>query len=282
MKFLVHILLFSFCTAQVSHAESNKIIKWVDKNGVTHYGDKPPMPDTSQKTTVLNKEGITVKSVSQEKINHEADEAAAKLTRHDSALLASYNSVEEIDIARDRNTKIDEIALESLRQQLTNLRQKLGEQNKKLAGMAKKKQKIPMALVIERKQTIAEIARIEPQITSKTLEIDAIRKRYDADKVRFSELKPRDFALVDLKNKRKNLAELEIWKQDAQKRVEFYRAESLRMKRANDAVPPNISEGLLSASNELARAEEEITAAKSTIKKNEQSFSNKDKASTTP
>lgn len=282
MKFLVHILLFSFCTAHVSHAESNKIIKWVDKNGVTHYGDKPPMPDTAQKTTVLNKEGITVKSVSQEKTNHEADEAAAKLTRHDSALLASYNSVEEIDIARDRNTKIDEIALESLRQQLINLKQTLGEQNKKLVGIAKKKQPIPMTLVKDRKQTLVEIARVEPQITSKAAEIETIRQRYEADKVRFAELKPRDFALVELKNKRKNLAELEVWKQDAQKRVEYYQAESLRMKRANNAIPSNISDGLLSASNELARAEEEITAAKSTIKKNEQSFSNKDKASTTP
>lgn len=282
MKFLVHILLFFFCTAQVSHAESNKIIKWVDKNGVTHYGDKPPMPDTTQKTTVLNKEGITVKNVSQEKTNHDADEAAAKLTRHDSALLASYNSVEEIDIAKDRNTKIDEIALESLRQQLTNLKQRLGEQNKKLVGMSKKKQPIPMALVKERKQTLSEIALTEPKITSKAAEIETIRQRYDADKARFSELKPRGYELIELKNKRKNLAELEAWKQDAQKRVEFYQAESLRMKRTNDVVPQAVTEGLLNASKELARAEEEISAAKSIIKKNEQSFSNKNTTVDTP
>jgi Domain of unknown function (DUF4124) len=273
MKLIAYIFLFLMTIPTASHAESNKIIKWVDKDGVTHYDDKPPMPESANKASVLNKEGITVKKIEEARIDAEAEQAAAKMTRHDSALLASYNSAEEIDIAKERNTRIDLIALDSLKAQLAAQKNTLVQHKKTMVQFVKRKQAVPADLIQQVKKTQADISATEKNITSKNIEIAAIQKRYDDDKARFLELKPRDYALVDIKNKRKNLAELENWRQEAQKRVDFYQSETLRFKRSNQAIPSNIADGLLSATRELARADEEIAATKLVIRKNEQSFS---------
>jgi hypothetical protein len=275
MKQLAYLFLLLLVATFPCHADTKKIIKWVDKDGVTHYDDKPPMPDSAKKASVLNKDGIVVKKIEQTQINQEAEQAAAKLTRHDSALLASYNSAEEIDIAKERNTRIDLIALDNLQTQLASQKQMFSGQKKKIGEYIEKKQRIPAKLLQEVKKTQADIRVTEKSIADKNIEIAAVQKRYDDDKARYLELKPRDYALVDLKNKRKNLAELEAWRMDAEKRVDFYRAESLRHKRANETVPQNVAEGLLSASKELARAEEEIAIAKQQIRQNEKSFSQK-------
>lgn len=279
MKLIAYIFLLLVTATNVSHAESKKIIKWVDKDGVTHYDDKPPMPETANKSSVLNKEGITVKKIEQERIDADAEQAAAKMTRHDSALLASYNSAEEIDIAKERNTRIDLIAVENLNLQLASQKQLLAEHKKKMVELIKRKKPVPADLIQEVKKTQADISATEKNISAKNIEIAAIQKRYDDDKARFLELKPRDYALVDIKNKRKNLAELEAWRGDAQRRVDFYQSESLKYKRTNEHIPSNISDGLLSSSRELARANEEIAAAKLMIRKNEQTLSQKQNAS---
>lgn len=275
MKQLAHLFLLLLVAVSTCHADSKNIIKWVDKDGVTHYDDKPPMPDSAKKASVLNKEGIEVKKIEQTQINPEAEQAAAQLTRHDSALLASYNSAEEIDIAKERNTRIDFIALENLQTQLKAQQQTLAGQKKKVSEHIKNKQPIPAHLLQEVKKTQADIRVTEKRVTDKNIEIAAVQKRYDDDKARYLELKPRDYALVDLKNKRKNLAELEAWRLEAEKRVDFYRAESLRHRRSNESIPQNIAEGLLSASKELARAEEEIALATQQIRQNEKNFSQK-------
>lgn len=189
MKQLAYLFLSLLVATFSCHADTKKIIKWVDKDGVTHYDDKPPMPDSATKASVLNKDGIVVKKIEQTQINQEAEQAAAKLTRHDSALLASYNSAEEIDIAKERNTRIDFIALDNLQRQLTTQKQTFAEQKKKMVEHIKKKQPLPTKLMQEVKKTQADIRVTEKSIADKNIEISAVQKRYDDDKARYLELK---------------------------------------------------------------------------------------------
>jgi len=273
MRRFAYILILLLAVVPASFADNKKIIKWVDNDGVTHYDDKPPMPESAKKASVLNKEGIEVKKISQEPSDYQTEQAAAQLNRRDAALLASYNSAEEIDIAKERNTRIDLIALENMQVQLQVYKSTHLTQQKMMGEFIKRKETIPPALLADAKKTQAEISSTEKNISIKKEEIAAIQKRYDADKQRFIELKPRDFNLVDLKSKRQHLTELEAWRVEAEKRVEHYRAESLRHKRANETAPKNITDGLLSASKELARAEEEINTLKQQIRQNEAKFS---------
>lgn len=176
MKFVTIKLLLSFLlvaltlTAQHAYAEG-KIIKWVDDKGVTHYGDKPPMPDESKRqSSVLNKQGITIdktnKEIEPETAATENNDVSDEQKRYDRALLASYASIEEIELARKRNVRIDELTLEVLMQKRRNMQAEPPEQFDKVA-----------------------LQKMEQQIRDQQKVIADINQRYENDKKRFTDLK---------------------------------------------------------------------------------------------
>lgn len=188
MNSLLKLFILTMLIASTDLYAGNKIIKWVDKNGVTQYGDKLPMPNKAEKASVLSNQGITIQNIDQKSSNSEQDQALAAQTRHDNALLASYNSVEEIDIARKRNTKTDEHALAILQQRLDSLRQQLPINNKPISNRAKTNQKASTENVKAAEKTLADINKIERQIKAKEETINGINQRYEKDKARFAEL----------------------------------------------------------------------------------------------
>ncbi|MDG1096747.1 MAG: DUF4124 domain-containing protein [Methylophilaceae bacterium] len=139
IKLLAPILLIAMMiSGQLAHADSKKIIKWVDANGVTHYGDKPPMPDVNaRQSSVLNKQGVTIdrtnNKVEKEATVAEEEGVSANQKRYDLALLATYATLEEIELARKRNVRIDELTLEELKQRRRNMQTESAEQFDKVA-----------------------------------------------------------------------------------------------------------------------------------------------------
>jgi hypothetical protein len=84
------------------------LYKWVDKDGVTHYGDHVPPEYASQEQHVLNSQGYEIKHVDAQK---SADQAAVEEQRkldadqrllRDKNLLSTYASVQEIERLRDQ------------------------------------------------------------------------------------------------------------------------------------------------------------------------------------
>jgi hypothetical protein len=84
------------------------LYKWVDKDGVTHYGDHVPPEYASQEQHILNSQGYEIKHLDAQK---SADQAAAeektKLDAEqrqlrDKNLLSTYASVQEIERLRDQ------------------------------------------------------------------------------------------------------------------------------------------------------------------------------------
>jgi Domain of unknown function (DUF4124) len=256
-----------------THAEGNRIVKWVDKDGITHYGDKPPMPSDTKHSSVLNKDGVIVKKVEQTASNPEADKAAHEQSRKDAALFASYNSIEEIDIARDRNIKMDEFSLESLYQKRANLLEHHQKNNNLIADLNKQKRPVPPQLMQDKQQFINDISETDIQIASKKHDIEKTRARFEQDKIRYEELKPKVGALKDIKSKKRSIIELEQWRAEAQNRVEYYKREITLHKRSGAATPQHITDGLLASTNEVARADIEIADTKTMIKKNEHALS---------
>jgi len=188
------------CFSASAQAEGKRIVKWVDKHGVTHYGDQVPLLDSTNKTSELNKSGMAVKRVEQTATQHEAEKVSSEQNRRDSALLASYNSAEEIDIACDRNTRIDKSALESLGQKRTNLKDQQQKNATKMADLTKRKRPIPPQLVEDNQKYQTDIADTDKLIVTKQHDIDNIRKRYDNDKQRYLELKAQGYTLSNIRN----------------------------------------------------------------------------------
>ncbi len=197
-KNLSHLLLFAFSMvyAATIYAEGGKIVKWVDNNGVTHYDDKAPMPSAASKSSELNKQGITVKKTVYSVGNPQVDELALAQHRRDTALIASYNSADEIDLARERNTKMDEFALQSLYQKLANQNSYFSKNSTLIAKFHKRKQPIPQQLLVKQQTYEADIASTDRQILEKKQAITAIRLRYNTDKARFVVLKAQGYTFT--------------------------------------------------------------------------------------
>lgn len=170
IKLRLHaVMIVSTLVCQFAHADSQKIIKWIDNHGVTHYGEKPPMPDEiSNQSSVLNKHGVIIKKtiIEKEKATTSAKEGkqSADQKRYDRALLSSYTSIEEIELARKRNVRIDKLALEDLQQR-----------RKRILESTEQFDKITLQ-------------KIEAQIHKQQTVIDNINQRYENDKKRFNEL----------------------------------------------------------------------------------------------
>jgi hypothetical protein len=84
------------------------LYKWVDKDGVTHYGDHVPPEYASQEQHILNSQGYEIKKLDAQK---SAEQAAAEEQKkldsdqrqlRDKNLLSTYASVQEIERLRDQ------------------------------------------------------------------------------------------------------------------------------------------------------------------------------------
>ena len=202
MKIICAALLISSFILNSYAAAETRIVKWVDKDGVTHYGDKNPMPDAAKRTSELNKDGIVVKRIEPKNNNTaEIEKLNKEQSRHDAALLASYSTEKEIDIAQERNTKIDEIAVDTLSQKLEGLNQRLAKNSAAEAYFIKKKKPVPENIKHERQAILADATDTEQQITKKKADIEATRQRFQSDKTRYVELKAQGISYKDLKVK---------------------------------------------------------------------------------
>lgn len=121
-----------------SEAQQKKVYKWVDEEGVVHYGDSIPARYAELPKEVVNEHGVTVANLagkkSPEQIEAERKEkeriAAVELQRRaDQALLATYLSVDEILLHRDRRvelfqaqSRVTELYLKNLERRMVKLR----------------------------------------------------------------------------------------------------------------------------------------------------------------
>jgi len=201
MKFISYIIfLFFSITFNTNAVAESTIVKWVDKNGVTHYGDRKPMPEDARRASELNKDGIVVNRIEPiDQNNTNADKLHLEQARRDAALLASYSSEKEIDIAQERNTRLDEIALGTLQQKQDALKERLAKNSAAQAFFAEKKKPVPENLNRERQDILGDLQQTEQKIKMKENEIQSTRQRYAEDKARYVELKAKGVSYKDLK-----------------------------------------------------------------------------------
>jgi len=115
--------------------QQRKTYRWVDKDGVVHYGDHIPAEYSSTDRQVLNDYGVPVAN---QDIAMSAEELAAKkeaakraeaerqkallAARRDQVLLDTYLSVEEIEALRDRRLELIDTQIKVTENYLDGLR----------------------------------------------------------------------------------------------------------------------------------------------------------------
>jgi hypothetical protein len=174
--------------------------KWVDDKGVIHYTDKVPPEAVNKGNVELNKQGVPIRKTEpaptpeQRRAKAQEDERQKQqakeqdeLARRNRALLASYTSESEIDLARNRTMR----TINDVVQSATAYSDQLNK--RKAAIEAKKKAEFgdkpaPPALERELENINAELARQVDLIALKQRETVAINAKYDTDKQRWREL----------------------------------------------------------------------------------------------
>lgn len=188
--------------------------KCVDEHGITQIGDVPPagcanvpIYEVGRSGTVLRKidptptpEQVKVRTEERER-RAEAERAAAEQQRKDLALLNTYGSEHEIEVARERN-------IEPIRGRIASATERLRaieEREKKLAdemefyraGKRKKSKgngaenviEAPPALVSEVQRIDAEKAKLHQALADYDRQIAEVRARYEGNRQRWLALK---------------------------------------------------------------------------------------------
>lgn len=175
--------------ADQAKSPSGTIIKWVDEKGVTHYGDSMPAQYSGHGYSVINPQGVTLKR--KQAVTPQANNSDTPLEqqRRDNALITTYTTPQEIDLARDRNLQVDQTAMQDLQQHMSSAQGRLAAKKKAAAGFSQNKKPVPAELTQDLQENLAEIAKIEEQIAQRLLSMEATRQRFENDKRRFVELK---------------------------------------------------------------------------------------------
>ncbi|NIA27189.1 MAG: DUF4124 domain-containing protein [Desulfobulbaceae bacterium] len=137
MRLNVFFIALCFLVPLASQAQETRTYRWVDDEGVVHFGDSIPPEFAEKPKQVLNEHGVTIQYLEGRKTQEqiEAERVARDLEvqmelqrRADQALLATYVNVEEITMHRDRRielfqaqARVTELYLRNLHRRLDSL-----------------------------------------------------------------------------------------------------------------------------------------------------------------
>ena len=132
--FLATIALLTLVPLAAPGAEG-LLYRWVDHEGLVHFGDSIPAEYMDLERQIINEYGVTVGILRAKKTDEEIaeDQRQEKIAieqaiqnRMDDALLATYLSVDEIVLHRDRRVELFLAQSRVTELYLTNLKRRLG------------------------------------------------------------------------------------------------------------------------------------------------------------
>jgi hypothetical protein len=179
---------------------SHSLYKWVDEQGVTHYGDHIPPEYAGQEQHIINSHGIEINHLDAQKSPEQvaAEEQkrfeAEQARNRDHNLLNTYASVQEIERLRDQRVTLlsDQIKVTSQFLELLN-----GKLKKlRLSGMHFKPYSSEASAPPMPDQVAEDLVRVgndirtqEQNLKEKRSEESTMSKQFESDIARYKELK---------------------------------------------------------------------------------------------
>jgi Domain of unknown function (DUF4124) len=190
----------------VALAQTPGVYKWVDDQGVVHYGDSIPPQYSQKESTTLNKQGVAIGHTAATRSPAEiATEAAAaqdvaRQKQRDSFLLSTYASPKDIEQLRDerlQQIKAQRIAAEqyvaSLGDRLTALQARA--QNFKPYSARPDARRMPDDLAEQMVHTLNDIRTQRAALQTSQEEEAKTRLQFQSDIDRYKELRAAQAAL---------------------------------------------------------------------------------------
>jgi hypothetical protein len=168
--------------------------RWVDEDGRVHYSDSVPAEKVRLGYKVYDGEGRQISVVEAAKTESERIEAerqatlAAEQERRDRALLATFTSEEDLEVARDERLATLDSAILLAEDKLTKLQAQAGELKAQAASDDSSRQ--PSQDVATRlKDLEANIGEVEADLAIKQVQRRAVEDAFASDLSRYRELK---------------------------------------------------------------------------------------------
>jgi hypothetical protein len=187
-------------TAPRPSGSGRVLYKWVDKEGVTHYGDHVPPEYATQEQHVLNSEGYEIRRQDAQK---SADQMAADDQRRldaeqrqirDKNLLSTYASVQEIERLRDQRLtlladqiKVTNQFLETLNGRMKKMR--TDSQRFKPYSSDPKAPSMPDQVAEDLVRLTTDVRTQQQNLKQKRSEESTMSIQFESDIDRFKELK---------------------------------------------------------------------------------------------
>ena len=204
-KLVITVALLVLSSTALAKGEA-KVYRWVDEDGNVYYGDSVPVEFRDQRKDVLDDTGVMIDSIEgkkteeeleQERLENERTEAKAMQLRKDRALLATYLSVDEIVMHRDRRvelfqaqSRVTELYLRNLERRLQKLRDEASRYQP--YSQDTNAPMIDEGLAEDLRKTKDTINRHQRNLKKYETDEKQIIERFDGDIARFKALKGLD------------------------------------------------------------------------------------------
>lgn len=202
MRNRAHLALVSALLAPLllmaADAEKGRSYRWVDENGVTHYGDAVPPQYAGQGRSELNAQGVEMKNHPRQLSTDEAaaaQKAAAEEARRrqqDAFLLNTYTRVSDIEQLRDERIALVDGQIQVTNGSLETNGQRLADLEKRMRNFKPysdaSTRRLPDQLVEEVVRTLKERSSLQELLGKHEAQKLAQRSQFDADIARYREL----------------------------------------------------------------------------------------------
>jgi hypothetical protein len=174
--------------------------RWVDDQGVVHYGDSIPPQYAEKAHEMLNKQGVAVghtdaqKTPEEQAIEARQQEQVLKQQQHDTFLAATYTSVKDIEALRD-------VRLDQLQGQRVAAEQYVDNLQSRLLALQERARhfrpynsrtdahRLPDDLAEDLVRTVNELRVQSNALLAKNNEVSALKAQFQTDIERYRELR---------------------------------------------------------------------------------------------
>ena len=197
-------LLLALMLGATAFAQQNsgpKLYKWVDKNGVTHYGSSVPPEYANQQLDVLNSEGLTVKTIQAPKTQEQlakqkADQATAAAEAKqqqaqketDQMLLDTYTSVGDIEQDRSNRLAAMDAQMNVTNAAISGLQASLAADQKREQELTRLHRPVPADVKKNIANSQQQLAADQQLLTQQQQQKQTLQEKFDAYVKRFQQL----------------------------------------------------------------------------------------------
>lgn len=177
---------------------------WEDEDGNVHYGDSIPPEYRDQEQRTLE-DGMVVDVLDaalteeereameyEERLQREAEKAAAMQARRDQRLLRVYGSVADLEQARETRVTGLEARIRQISRNLEQVEEEVIRLEEQIADYEERDAEVPERLTDRYEERSAQMLRYERRLIEREDELEEVEQRFARDEERLVELLEED------------------------------------------------------------------------------------------